>query len=233
MTSRSGSASLSAGSSRACPCDLVRVRPGGPCSGDGPMAPACGLLLVRQVTGEPASSRRTKRQGPRCLEGRRQIRPEAIWTLPHMPASAARSSTDGLCKSALVAAAGAGCGAARCSPVLMVPPSSLGQESPGSQDASWSRVRCTAIGRRVPDQFGFRILSGACWEQSLISPIPAHSRTASIPATAADLSSKPDDTAITTPLESRSRNLNCDCASTNNSKRPVIGVPPEDGKTPV
>jgi len=74
--------------------------------------------------------------------------------------------------------------------------------------------------------------SGAWSERSVIRPVPAHSRTASIPATAANLSSKPDDTATATPLPSRSRNLNCDCASTNNSKRPAMVFPLQTGSTP-
>jgi hypothetical protein len=94
-------------------------------------------------------------------------------------------------------------------------------------------VRCMLNGGRVPGRSGLHVLTGPWPEASLIKPMPAHSRTASIPATAADLSAKPDDTAITIPLASRSRNLNRDCSSTNNSKRPAMSVLPLNaGKTP-
>jgi hypothetical protein len=96
----------------------------------------------------------------------------------------------------------------------------------------WIRGRSIVLGCRVRGVCGVRVLPGVWSERSATRPVPAHSRTASIPATAANLSSKPDDTATTNPLPSRSRNLNCDCASTNNSKRPAMVFPPADGEHP-
>jgi hypothetical protein len=53
-----------------------------------------------------------------------------------------------------------------------------------------------------------------------------------MPATAADLSSKALETAITVPSGAVSRNLTYDCASTNSSNKPAIRVLPFCGSCP-
>jgi hypothetical protein len=62
------------------------------------------------------------------------------------------------------------------------------------------------------------------WQRSAISPIPAYSRTATMPAIAAGLSPKALETAITVPSGALIRNLKCDCASTNSSMVPAMCI---------
>jgi hypothetical protein len=69
-------------------------------------------------------------------------------------------------------------------------------------------------------------------QRSAMCPIPAYSRTAAMPATAASLSSKALETTITVPSGAVSRNLTCACASTNSSNKPAIGVLPFCGLLP-
>ena len=61
-------------------------------------------------------------------------------------------------------------------------------------------------------------------EWSVISPMPAYSRTAAIPATASVLVVKGLDTAITVPSGAVRRNLKADCASINSSNIPPIAI---------
>jgi hypothetical protein len=59
---------------------------------------------------------------------------------------------------------------------------------------------------------------------SVISPMPAYSRTAAMPATASALVSKGLETAMMVPSGAVSRNLNADSASTNSSNIPAIAI---------